>query len=302
LAILSLSFATLAATAITWRLSGGAKSVIGVAMARQRQNQGSAFTLVELLVVIAVIGIVAALLLTVLVQTKKNAQRTQCANNVRQLSLALQEFRMDHHYYPAELDPSAAPGSEDGYWMFALGNEMGIHNNRFTGVWKCPSAYPPADSEGHWPYTYYGYNNRGLGRFSLTNVWLGLCEPWDTSKPQRPTPRVSESQVANPSEMIALGDNFYGAPNFVADGLLFGRTTDSGLTSWASVVNSSGVRYDLAESTARSRNRHQNKANMAFCDGHVESPTLKFLFEDTSDEALSSWNRDHQPHREKLTP
>jgi prepilin-type processing-associated H-X9-DG protein len=48
--------------------------------------------------------------------------------------------------------------------------------------------------------------------------------------------------------------------------------------------------------------RHQGKANVVFCDGHVESPTLQFLFEDTSDEALSRWNRDHLPHREKLSP
>jgi prepilin-type processing-associated H-X9-DG protein len=47
--------------------------------------------------------------------------------------------------------------------------------------------------------------------------------------------------------------------------------------------------------------RHQGKANVVFCDGHVESPTLKFIFEDTSDEALRRWNRDHQPHREKLS-
>jgi prepilin-type processing-associated H-X9-DG protein len=44
------------------------------------------------------------------------------------------------------------------------------------------------------------------------------------------------------------------------------------------------------------------KANVVFCDGHVESPTLPFLFADTSDAALSRWNRDHQPHREKLSP
>jgi prepilin-type processing-associated H-X9-DG protein len=44
------------------------------------------------------------------------------------------------------------------------------------------------------------------------------------------------------------------------------------------------------------------KANVVFCDGHVESPTLKFLFEDTSDAALVRWNRDHLPHREKLSP
>jgi prepilin-type processing-associated H-X9-DG protein len=49
-------------------------------------------------------------------------------------------------------------------------------------------------------------------------------------------------------------------------------------------------------------NRHQGKANVVFCDGHVESPTLPFLFADTSDAALSRWNRDHQSHREKLSP
>jgi prepilin-type processing-associated H-X9-DG protein len=48
--------------------------------------------------------------------------------------------------------------------------------------------------------------------------------------------------------------------------------------------------------------RHQGRANVVFCDGHVESPTLKFLFEDTSDETLSRWNRDHLPHRERLSP
>jgi prepilin-type processing-associated H-X9-DG protein len=46
----------------------------------------------------------------------------------------------------------------------------------------------------------------------------------------------------------------------------------------------------------------QSKANVVFRDGHVESPTLQFLFEDTSDAALARWNRDHLPHREKLSP
>jgi hypothetical protein len=29
---------------------------------------------------------------------------------------------------------------------------------------------------------------------------------------------------------------------------------------------------------------------------------LEFLFEDTSEVALARWNRDHLPHREKLSP
>jgi hypothetical protein len=41
---------------------------------------------------------------------------------------------------------------------------------------------------------------------------------------------------------------------------------------------------------------------VVFCDGHVESPSLQFLFADTSDAALVRWNRDHRPHREKLSP
>jgi len=45
-----------------------------------------------------------------------------------------------------------------------------------------------------------------------------------------------------------------------------------------------------------------NQANVVFCDGHVESRTLQFLFADTSDAALVCWNRDHLPHREKLSP
>ncbi len=46
--------------------------------------------------------------------------------------------------------------------------------------------------------------------------------------------------------------------------------------------------------------RHQGRLNVVFCDGHVESPKLNFLFKDTSDAALSRWNRDHQPHRDRL--
>jgi len=48
--------------------------------------------------------------------------------------------------------------------------------------------------------------------------------------------------------------------------------------------------------------RHQGKLNVVFCDSHVESPTLAFLFADPSDAALCRWNRDHLPHRERLAP
>lgn len=55
-----------------------------------------AFTLVELLVVIAVIGILAALMLPALARSKRSAFRVGCLNNLRQLSLATQLYWHDN--------------------------------------------------------------------------------------------------------------------------------------------------------------------------------------------------------------
>jgi len=122
------------------------------------------FTLVELLVVIAIIGILVTLLLPA---AREAARRTQCANNLKQIGLALLNYEQSNRMFPAGNLSTQSGGFGHSWWVRILpfieqndiyddfdqtGNHTGwvgfggnTHNyallkNKYVSFMKCPSS------------------------------------------------------------------------------------------------------------------------------------------------------------------
>jgi len=119
-----------------------------------RRANRDGFTLIELLVVTAIIGILAALVLTALTRGVGMARRISCVNNVRQLGQAIRQFVGENHVYPLDTNPDFDKGKYPNhydFWDIALEHELGkessSHEPSFEskGIWRCPALERPAN-------------------------------------------------------------------------------------------------------------------------------------------------------------
>jgi prepilin-type N-terminal cleavage/methylation domain-containing protein len=72
------------------------------------------FTLVELLVVIAIIGVLVAMLLPAVQAARESARRTQCLNNLKQLSLAALNYENARKQFPPSVSLTPLTGEPAG--------------------------------------------------------------------------------------------------------------------------------------------------------------------------------------------
>jgi prepilin-type N-terminal cleavage/methylation domain-containing protein len=89
-----------------------------------------AFTLLELLTVIAMIAILAALLFPALARAKSKSHRTQCYNNQRQISLSLMMYADDNREFFPAYEDSATWGGKRGNGKYTLHGGMVWETNR----------------------------------------------------------------------------------------------------------------------------------------------------------------------------
>jgi prepilin-type N-terminal cleavage/methylation domain-containing protein len=114
-------------------------------------KQKKAFTLIELLVVIAIIAILAAMLLPALAAAKRKAQRINCVNNLKQVTLSFKMWAGDNSdKYPMQAYGLTTAGDA------TLCGQTGIFMNMTNELSTPKILYCPSDS---------------LGTHAVVNTW-----------------------------------------------------------------------------------------------------------------------------------
>ena len=160
----------------------------------------SGFTLVELLVVIACIGVLVGLFLPAQRGAREAARRMSCSNNFKQIGLAV------HNYHSAYDQLPAAFGGT-GVYSEARGSDPWLSNEgRLSGL---VAILPFAEQQGLWEWVSTPMMKDGLQYQAMgPSVWMQHYEAWTTEIPtyRCPSDPVDDNVFGGTNYTFCVGD------------------------------------------------------------------------------------------------
>ena len=165
-----------------------------------------AFSLIELLVVVAIIGMLLAVTLPSLARARQQAVIASCASNLKQVGTGFTMYLGDHRdRYPCATDPV---NMSPRYWLW-----MGRGFRRFIGpyfvhnintnnpsILVCPSDPTPPETFERTSYAY------SMAFYHSPEQIDGMSSAADTYTNPRPSIAQSSADVRNPGRKILAGE------------------------------------------------------------------------------------------------
>lgn len=220
-----------------------------------------AFTLLELLVVISIISVLAALMTPAISMAKQKASATQCMNNLKQIGLAVMMYGDDYKVYPMGAD-----GINMVHWNYSISanlSKLKLTTWDFPNL-RSPALYCPSSSikaSGTNVFCTYSVHERIFGN-TWGAAWSGFPRvyPFDERTSQV---IMGGDSAQNPASGGEARETFtwWGGLN----------TTDYNPATANDPVVDYGDNTDTDPNLSKPRFRHSGRANFLFMDGHVQS-------------------------------
>lgn len=170
------------------------------ASTQPRKRRG--FTLVELLVVVAIVGLLVALLLPAVQAARESARRAQCQNNLRQIGLALHQHHDARGHFPRGGWPKWAAALSWGAELLPHLEQPALYdrldpavpytdaNNEAAGATLVATYVCPSDPDGALPKRSVDASFFSTARYARTSYGAvqgerGLRAPGATNSPER---------------------------------------------------------------------------------------------------------------------